>query len=113
LALLTLVFIGAVVGWGLVISALSRTQQQAILFVFILAMMEITFSGFIVPIKNMPGFLQFISRFSPLRHYLVIIRGIMLKGTTLAELWPSVVGLATLSVFSGLVAVRIVTRRID
>jgi ABC-2 type transport system permease protein len=113
LALLTLVFISAVVAWGLVISAVSRTQQQAILFVFILAMMEITFSGFIVPIKNMPTFLQFVSRFSPLRHYLVIVRGIMLKGTTLAELWPSVMGLALLSIVAGFVSIRIVTRRID
>jgi ABC-2 type transport system permease protein len=113
LALLTLVFIAAVVGWGLVISAVSRTQQQAILFVFILAMMEITFSGFIVPIKNMPAFLQFISRFSPLRHYLVIVRGIMLKGTTLGELWPSVIGLVLLSVVAGFVSIRIVTSRID
>lgn len=113
LAILTLVFIGAVVAWGLVISAVSRTQQQAILFVFILAMMEITFSGFIVPVKNMPEFLQFISRFSPLRHYLVIVRGIMLKGATLDELWSSVVALAALSVVAGLVSIRIVTRRID
>jgi len=113
LAILTLLFITTVVGWGLVISAFSRTQQQAILFVFILAMVEITFSGFIVPVKNMPAFLQTISRFAPLQHYLVIIRGVMLKGAGLAELWPSVMALLILSLIMGLLAMRIVTQRIE
>jgi ABC-2 type transport system permease protein len=113
LAALTLLFIVAVVGWGLVISAVSRTQQQAILFVFILAMVEIAFSGFIVPVKNMPAALQTISRFAPLQHYLVIIRGIMLKGAGLGELWMSMVALAGLSLVTGLIAMRMVTRRLE
>jgi ABC-2 type transport system permease protein len=113
LAALTLLFIATVVNWGLVISAISRTQQQAILFVFILAMMEITFSGFMVPVKNMPPFLQAISRFAPLQHYLVIVRSIMLKGAGLSELWPHVAALASLSVVMGLVALRIVARRVE
>jgi ABC-2 type transport system permease protein len=108
---LTLLFLATVVSWGMVISAISRTQQQAILFVFILAMIEITFSGFMVPVKNMPSFLQFISRFAPLHHYLVIIRSIMLKGAGLRELWPQVLALAGLSIAMGALSLRIVGQR--
>ena len=102
-----------VVNWGLVISAVSRTQQQAILFVFILAMIEITFSGFMVPVENMPPLLQAIARFAPLQHYLIIIRSIMLKGAGLQELLPQVVALAALNVVLGMVSIGIVTRRLE
>ncbi len=110
---LTLLFLTAEVSWGLVISAISRTQQQAILFVFIQAMVDITFSGFMVPVKNMPPLLQVISRFIPLQHYLTTVRGIMLKGAGLQELWPQAMALALLSLGVGLVAWRTVARRVE
>lgn len=113
LVALTSLFLTAEVGWGLVISAISRTQQQAILFVFIQAMVDITFSGFLVPVRNMPPLLQTISRFIPLQHYLTIIRSIMLKGAGLDELWPQVAALIVLSVGTGLLALRSVGRRIE
>ena len=113
LGALTLLFVTAVVSWGLVISALSRTQQQAILFVFIQAMVDMTFSGFLVPVKNMPPVLQVISRFVPLQHYLTIVRSIMLKGAGLDELWPQVVALILLSLGMSILALRIVARRLD
>jgi ABC-2 type transport system permease protein len=113
LATLTLLFLIAEVSWGLVISAVSRTQQQAILFVFIQAMVDMTFSGFIVPVKNMPPLLQAISRFVPLQHYLTIVRGIMLRGAGLAELWPQVVALSLLGLVMGMVALRSVARRLE
>jgi ABC-2 type transport system permease protein len=110
---LTLLFITAVVGWGLIISAISRTQQQAILFVFIVAMMEMTFSGYIVSVDNMPSLLQTISRFAPLQHYLVIVRGIMLKGAGLDELWPQAAALAVLCLAIWSVALHNVARRME
>ena len=113
LAALTLLFITTEVSWGLVISSISRTQQQAILFVFIQAMVDMTFSGFMVPVKNMPALLQFISRFVPLQHYLSIVRGIMLKGAGLDELWPHVVALILLSLGMGFVALRSMSRRLE
>jgi ABC-2 type transport system permease protein len=113
LAALTLLFITTEVSWGLVISSISRTQQQAILFVFIQAMVDMTFSGFMVPVKNMPALLQVISRFVPLQHYLSIVRGIMLKGAGLDELWPHVFALILLSLGMGLVALRSVSRRLE
>lgn len=113
LAALTVLFVAAVVGWGLVISSIARTQQQAILFVFVLAMIEITFSGFMVPVENMPQVLQAVSHVAPLQHYLVIIRGIVLRGAGLEELWLHVVALAALSLAMGVVALRIVSRRLE
>jgi ABC-2 type transport system permease protein len=113
LAVLTLLFITTEVSWGLVISAVSRTQQQAILFVFIQAMVDMTFSGFMVPVKNMPPALQVISRFVPLQHYLSIVRSIMLKGAGLGELWPNVLALILLSLGMGLIALRSISRRLE
>jgi ABC-2 type transport system permease protein len=110
---LTLLFITAVVGWGVAISAISRTQQQAILFVFIQAMVDVAFSGFLVPVKNMPAFLQAISRFVPLQHYLVIIRSITLKGAGIDVLWPQAAALAGLTLVMGLLALRMVARQLE
>jgi len=113
LAALTLLFIIAVVGWGLFISAVSQTQQQAILFVFIQALTEITLSGFLVPAKNMPAVLQFFSRFSPLGHYLEIIRSLTLKGAGLEALWPEALALALLSVATWLLALNRIAHYTD
>lgn len=110
---LTLLFVTAVVGWGLFISAVSRTQQQAILFVFIQAMVDITFSGFLVAVENMPPFLQSISRLVPLRYYLVIIRSVSLKGAGLQELLPQALALLVLNVGIWLIALRSVARRVE
>lgn len=113
LAALTTLFITTVVGWGLIISAVSRTQQQAILFVFILAMVEMTFSGYIVSLENMPSFLQTISRLVPLQHYLTIVRSIMLKGATLRGLAPQVAALTALCLVIWLIAMRSVARQVE
>ncbi len=110
---LTLLFVTAVVGWGLVISAVSRTQQQAILYVFIQAMVDIAFSGFLVPVENMPSLLQTISRLVPLRYYLLILRSISLKGAGLQELLPQVLALLFLSFVIWLIALRSVARRVE
>jgi ABC-2 type transport system permease protein len=110
---LTMLFVTTVVGWGLIVSAISRTQQQAILFVFILAMVEMTFSGYIVSLDNMPRLLQAISRLAPLQHYLIIVRSIMLKGAGLDELWPQAAALALLCLAIWSVALRSVARRVE
>ena len=110
---LTCLFIIAEIGWGVVISAVARTQQQAILFVFILAMADITFSGYLVPVKNLPRLLQLIARVVPMYHYLVVIRAVMLKGATLASLWPHALALAGLGMTILGLSVRGVSRHLD
>jgi len=110
---LTALFMLAEIGWGLLISTVARTQQQAVLFVFVQAIFDMTFSGFLVPAENLPPALGAVSNFIPLRHYLTIIRGIMLKGATLEMLAPEVLALAGLTIVIGAMAIVNLGRRID
>jgi ABC-2 type transport system permease protein len=87
LTLLTIPFILVQIGWGTLISLISRTQQQAMLFVFALAMLEVAFSGFLVPTGDLPSVMQVIATISSVQHYLVILRGVMLRGSGLSLLW--------------------------
>ena len=68
------------VGIGLFISSLCATQQQAILGAFLFIAPAMLLSGFATPIENMPAWLQPLTLANPLRHFLVITRGIFLKG---------------------------------
>lgn len=84
----------ALVGFGLFISALSSSQQQAFLGVFAFMMPAVLLSGYIAPVENMPAWLQPITWFNPLRHFIVVAKGIYLKDLGLAgvaaDLWPLV-----------------------
>lgn len=90
---LSLAFMLNTLGFGLFISTISRTQQQAMFSAvfFILPMMLL--SGFVFPIENMPRFFQALTYALPARYFFVIIRGIMLKGAGLRELWPQAAAL--------------------
>jgi ABC-2 type transport system permease protein len=110
---LSFLFMLVEVLWGMFISTLARTQQQAVLFVFVEAILDMTFSGFLVSVDNLPPLLQVVSAVVPLRYYLVIIRSIMSKGATLDVLWPQVAALLALAVVVGLLAVLNVGRRVD
>jgi len=110
---LTLLFIVAEIGYGIFISSVARTQQQAILFVFVLAMVDMTFSGYLVRVKNLPGPLQAISQIVPFHHYLTIIRGVMLKGAGLDALWPHAAAMLLMGLFVTTIAVRNLSRTLD
>jgi ABC-2 type transport system permease protein len=89
-----LVYLLSALGLGLFVSTISRTQQQAMMttaFFFLLPM--IFLSGFIFPIENMPAAIQPVTYLIPLRYFLVILRGIFLKGVGLEVLWPQAVAL--------------------
>lgn len=100
LALLTAPFIVCCLGLGLLVSTLSRTQQQAMMIsTFVFMMPQIYLSGFVFPIQNMPQIFQWISYSIPLRYYITVLRGVFLKGAGLDVLWPealAMVGLAIL-----------------
>ena len=109
----TLLFVAAEVGCGILISGVAHTQQQAILIVFVLAMMDMAFSGYLVPVKRLPAGLRLVARVVPLRHYLSVIRSVMLRGARIGALWPhgaAMLGVAT--VVTG-IAARNVSRRLD
>ena len=83
----TVPFILVQIGWGTLISLISRTQQQAILFFFALAMLEVALSGFMVPANNLPGVMRALSYVSSVRHYTVVLRGVMVRGAGFGSLW--------------------------
>jgi ABC-2 type transport system permease protein len=89
-------FLMSTLGIGLFISTVSQTQQQAMMTASFFAMPAILLSGFIYPIANMPVAIQVVTYLNPLRYFLVIIRGIYLKGTGFAVLWPQMAALALL-----------------
>lgn len=94
-ALALFVYVSAISGVGLFISALSMTQQQAMLGTFVFMMPSVLLSGFATPIENMPNWLQPVTYIIPLRYMLVISKGIFLKAMpasmVLSYLWPMVV----------------------
>jgi len=84
-----LVYLLCTLGLGLLISTISQTQQQAMMtstFFFLVPMIYL--SGFIFPIENMPAAIQAFTTLIPLRYFLVIVRGIFLKGVGWEILWP-------------------------
>jgi ABC-2 type transport system permease protein len=113
LFLLTTLFITAEVSWGMMISSISRTQQQSIMFVFMLAMVDVALSGYLVPVENMPLGLKMVSTFSPIRYYMVILRAIMLKGADLTTLWPETLVLAGLGIGIAYLSLRNVGRSFE
>jgi ABC-2 type transport system permease protein len=104
---MSLVYLLTTLGLGLFISTISATQQQAMMtttFFFLTPMIYL--SGFIFPIENMPAWIQPVTYLIPLRYFLVILRGLFLKGVGLETFWPealalflwgvAILGLATL-----------------
>jgi len=93
---LSLVYLLCTLGLGLFVSSISNTQQQAMLTtVFFFMMPMIYLSGFVFPIENMPSWIQPVTYLIPLRYFLVIVRGIFLKGVGMETLWPQALALLT------------------
>jgi ABC-2 type transport system permease protein len=93
-----LLFLLPSLGIGLFISTISTTQQQAMMTTFFFFFPANLLSGFAFPIENMPEIVQWITFANPLRYFLVIIRGIFLKGIGADLLWPNMLGLGTLGI---------------
>ena len=98
LALGAVLFLLCMLSVGLLISTVSSTQQQAMVTSFFFIMPAITFSGFGFPIATMPQWLQYLTYLSPLRYFLVVLRGTYLKGVGLDVLWPQMAAMAGLGV---------------
>lgn len=99
-------FLLSTLGIGLFISTISKTQQQAMMTTFFFILPFFMLSGFVFPIANMPEVVQWFTYLNPLRYFLVILRGIFLKGVGFDVLWPQYLFLAILGgiVFSGAIA---------
>ena len=104
---LSCVFLLSSLGIGVLISSVARTQQEAMFLSFFSMFPAIFLSGFMFPLASMPEILQALSYAVPLRYFLIIVRGIVLKGNGMDILWPQVAALAVLGiVIVGVAAAR-------
>jgi ABC-2 type transport system permease protein len=111
---LTILFLLVTLGVGLLISTLVRNQQQAMMAAAFLAMIPMVYlSGLIFPIENMPPAIQLVTYLIPLRYYAEIIRGIFLRGSGIAVLWPEAVVLLGMGVAIMAVASLRFRKRLD
>ncbi len=94
----TALFLMSTLGIGLFISTVSSTQQQAMMSTFFYYFPAVLLSGFMFPIANMPEPVQWITYANPLRYFLIIIRGVFLKGIGADVLWPQMLALAAMGV---------------
>jgi len=92
------VYILASLGAGLLISSISRTQQQAFMGMFLVLLPIVILSGFMYPVESMPAFVQKLTLLNPMRHFLEIVWAVFLKGAGLAEVWPQVAVIAAMAV---------------
>jgi ABC-2 type transport system permease protein len=91
-------FILVVLGMGILIATLVGTQQQAALTAQFALVPNMLLSGFMFPIESMPKALQYFTTILPMRYYLVIVRGIIMKGLGIADLWTEALALGILGV---------------
>lgn len=95
LAVMSVTYLMTTLGLGLFVSTISHTQQQAMMTTtFFCVIPMIYLSGFVFPIENMPPVIQTVTYAIPLRYFMVIVRGIFLKGVGLETFWPEALALA-------------------
>lgn len=107
-----LLYLLTTLGWGLLVSSIARTQQQAFMGVIFFLMPAVLLSGFMTPVENMPGWLQPITTMDPMRHFVEILRAVLLKDASFAEVGPQVVALAGIGLTCFSVAIAALRRRL-
>lgn len=108
----SIVYIVGALGIGLFISTVSTTQQEAFMAMFLFFLPTAILSGFMYPVHTMPEFFQAITLLNPLRHFLVIVRGIFLKGDGLLQILPELGVLTLMAVGVMWLAVRRFARHV-
>jgi ABC-2 type transport system permease protein len=88
---LSFVYLFATLGVGIFISTVTKTQQQAMFFSWFFALFALLTSGFFTPIANMPRSIQYLTYINPLRYFMKIVRGIIMKGASIDVLYPEVI----------------------
>jgi ABC-2 type transport system permease protein len=107
LLFISLLYIISALSLGLMISTVVSTQQVAMMSALVTTLLPtVMLSGFIFPLNSMPAILQYISYIVPAKYYLLVIRGIMLKGNTINQLLPQILFLLTMSLLLLSIALR-------
>ncbi len=92
----SVLYLASGLGLGLLISTVSKTQQEAFMGSFLVFMPAILLSGFMFPVSSMPASFQWLTLLNPVRHYIEIVRDVFLKGTGVPSLWPQFLSLLLL-----------------
>ena len=108
-----LLFIAANLTLGITFSSIASNQLQAMQMTFFFFLPSILLSGFMFPFRGMPEWAQWIGSALPLKHFLILVRGVILKGNAAVELWPAIwpIGLFMLAVIA--VGLRFYKRTLD
>lgn len=96
LGVASLLFVLSGLGVGLLISTMSNTQQEAFMSMFMFFMPALMLGGLMFPVENMPRWVQTLTLLDPIRHYLIVVRGVFLRGAGWSIVWPQLLALATL-----------------
>ena len=108
-----MVFIVANLAVGITFSTIARNQLQAVQMTFFFFLPSIMLSGFMFPFRGMPRWAQYIGEMLPLTHFLRIIRGILLKGNGLAEVWTQLWQIGLFALVAVMVAVKRYRQTLD
>lgn len=98
---------------GLLISTKAQSQFQAMQMTFFVFLPSILLSGFMFPFAGMPRVVQWLAEILPLTHFLRLIRGVMLRGANLWELWPDVLALVAFTAVMMTLAISRFRKRLD
>src|SRR5690606_38315286 len=113
LAVVVLLFIATNLALGITFSSIARNQLQAMQMTFFFFLPSILLSGFMFPFRGMPEWAQWLGSLLPLTHFLVLVRGILLKGSTWPDLLPQVWPIALFMVVVVMVVLRFYRRTLD
>lgn len=94
---LAFIFLFTSLGVGMFISTVTQTQQQAMFFAWFFSIFAILTSGFFAPIENMPESIQYLTYLNPLRYFMTIVRGIMMKGSGIDALYREILAMIAFS----------------
>ena len=113
LYLLAFIYTLVELGKGLAISVFSKSQHQAFLLVLLIGMIDFLFTGFAAPVESMPKIIQLFANIVPAHHWLVIMRGILLKGSGIMDILPNILYLLLLGSVIGFFSIRYVRKALD
>lgn len=110
---LAFIYILVELGKGMAISVFSRSQHQSFLLVLMIGMVDFMFTGYAAPVESMPQIIQTLANFIPAHHWLVILRGIILKGSSFMDIFPSVLWLVGLGGIIGFFSFSYIRKSLD
>jgi ABC-2 type transport system permease protein len=113
LSTMVLLFIVATLSVGFTFSTIARSQMQSMQMTMFYFLPNILLSGFMFPFRGMPGWAQVLGELLPLTHFLRIVRGIMLKGSTWGDVWPEAAAIAAFVAVAGTIAMLRYRQTID